>query len=81
MGANACGGQVSEVSDGPLQTEGAPLIGEARREIHESCYAIAAWEGPCARASISVGSRNASDSVMRMERSVRLCLAASSATS
>jgi hypothetical protein len=36
------------LSGGPLQTEGAPLIGEARREIHESCYAITAWEGPCA---------------------------------
>jgi hypothetical protein len=24
------------------------LIGEARREIHETCGAISAWQGPCA---------------------------------
>ena len=31
-------------SDGPLQTQGAPLIGEARREIHEARNAVPAWE-------------------------------------
>jgi hypothetical protein len=32
-------------SGGTLQTQGAPLIGEAWREIHEACDAVAPWEG------------------------------------
>ena len=31
-------------SGGTPQTQGAPLIGEARREIHEARNAIAAWK-------------------------------------
>ena len=33
-------------SGGTLQTQGAPLIGEARREIHEARDAISAREAP-----------------------------------
>ena len=35
-------------SGGLPQPQGAPLIGKARREIHEACDAIAAWQGSCA---------------------------------
>ena len=57
------------------------MIGEARRKIHETGDAIAARQGSAQAASIRAGSSKASDSVMRIERWVRLWLAASSAMS
>ena len=36
------------LSGGPAQSQGAPLVREARRQIHETRDAIAAWQGSAA---------------------------------
>jgi hypothetical protein len=48
QGRDGCSRRPLRSSGGPLQTKGAPLIGEARREVHEAGYAIIARQRPCA---------------------------------